>query len=189
MGKSGFRERLHEDIFCLFPWWCGSAVGEGHQECSNRTSCLFLIGHISMFLTSLAAFQMMNVNPCISTVSVAAAEEREELRSWTAKICLFLPLRYRSWGKSKLLLLYLSPASWGFPAFSERCSGGRCSRFPSCWWKEEKKAPNSRTQGLCWLWFPVGVGGSSVQGCVLLPIPVCRTSWYRLLGRHWETPR
>lgn len=53
------------------------AVEEGHQECCNRTSCLFLIGHICMFLTSLAAFQMMNVNPCISTVSVAAAEERE----------------------------------------------------------------------------------------------------------------
>lgn len=90
-----------------------------------------------MFLTSLAAFQMMNVNPCISTVSVAAAEEREEIRSWKAKVCFFLPLRW----KSKVLLLYLSPASRGFPAFSERCSGERCSRFPSCWWKEEKKSP------------------------------------------------
>lgn len=49
-----------------------------------------------MFLTSLAAFQMMNVNPCISTVLVAVAEEREEIRSWKAKICVFLPLRYRS---------------------------------------------------------------------------------------------
>lgn len=34
-----------------------------------------------MFLTSSAAFQVMNVNPCISTVSVAAAEGREEGKS------------------------------------------------------------------------------------------------------------
>lgn len=42
-----------------------------------------------MFLTSLAAFQIMNVNPCISTVAVAAAEEREEIGSWKAKVSGF----------------------------------------------------------------------------------------------------
>lgn len=53
------------------------------------TELLLLMGHICMFLTSLAAFQMMNVNPCISTVSVAAAEGTEETRSWKAKVSVF----------------------------------------------------------------------------------------------------
>lgn len=42
---------------------------------------------------------------------------------------------------------------------------------------------------LCWLCSLVRVGGSCVQGCVLLSLPVCRSSWYRLLERHKETPR
>lgn len=136
-----------------------------------------------MFLTSLAAFQMMNVNPCISTVSVAAAEEREEIRSWKAKVCFFLPLRYRSWGKSKVLLLYLSPASWGFPAFSERCSGVRCSRFPSCWWKEEKKPPNS------WTLLALVPSGCWWQLCAGLCAAFHTSVWELLVQAAGKAPR
>lgn len=119
----------------------------------------FLMGPVCMFLASLAAFQVMNVNPCISTVSVAAAEGRGEIRSWKAKVCFFLPLRYsgcRSWGESRdrscLLVCLLHHEA--LPAYNGRCSVERCSRVSSLLVEGGKKSPklmNFAGSGPCWV--------------------------------------
>lgn len=112
-----------------------------------------------MFLTSLAAFQMMNVNPCISTVSVAAAEGTEEIRSWKAIVSVFSFLWDRVdaevEGRAQITLAFTSVSCiMRLTCLHERCSGERCSRFPSCWGKEEKKCPklmNFAGSGPCWV--------------------------------------
>lgn len=147
------------------------------------TSCLFFVGHICMFLTSLAAFQMMNVNPCISTVSVAAAEERERKSGAGKQKSVFSFL----WdGRAKFCFcICLLHHEASLPSVKDVVGKGVPGFLPA----GERRKNKPQTDELCWLWSPVGVGGSSVQGCVLLSIPVCRSSWYRLLARHQETPR
>lgn len=141
MGISGFRKRLHEDTVCSHDGVALLLRMPFRNVVTNLLS--FLMGHICMFLTCLAAFQMMNVNPCISTVSVSA-EGGEEIRSWKAKMSLFFPSSEVQWVqklREEQSLAFISvSASWGLSAFSGRCSGERCCRFPSSWWKEEKKS-------------------------------------------------
>lgn len=72
------------------------------------------------------------------------------------------------------------------PAYNERCSVERCSSFFPASGRRLKKQTNPNSWAFLVL---VPDGWQLYAGLVLLSIPVCRSSWYRLLERHKETSR
>jgi len=137
----------------------------------------------------------VNVNPCCHQCQLLQegreGNQEQENESLSVFSFLWVTVDAEVEGRAEITLVFTrtSPVLCGLPTNNKRCCGERWF----CWQRGEggEKSPKpappaavcARVRDLRWLWSLVGADGGFVQGCVLLCVPLCRSSWYGAAGK------